>query len=120
MTARLTDAWLTSMARVAERDAANYEITEVVPEAMTALIAEIRSHRAAVDAKFSADAVAVLNDDGKMRRVYLTGREVEALEWAGSCVERRTRSAFYLVNDEERTKTDAALAVLDKLTRSKP
>lgn len=46
-TERLTDAWVTSMERVARKDAANLEITTVVPEAMLSLLSELRERRQA-------------------------------------------------------------------------
>lgn len=111
MSERLTDEELTDALTMLDAD-------HVRPGAydIRLMIAELRERRAADDAQFSAAVAVFADDDGKIHRVFLSGREREALQFARERMER----ALNPVKDDGCpcggcTQYRAAIAVLDKL-----
>ena len=107
MSERLTDDQITALMCACE-DSKKNEMA-----VLGVALAELKERRAADLTKFSADAVAVCNDDGKARRVYLSGREMEALGTLFAFVYREVA-----MTQAECDALKPGLDVLSKLTKA--
>jgi hypothetical protein len=109
---RLRDGRLAGLSIIKTMSAAHVD-HETLKE-VRAMATELRERRAQDDSKFSGDAVAILPNDGKPQRVYLSGADVEVLKWTAN--EFRWEVEHAEVGGYHR-KCKAALEVLERLTK---
>lgn len=79
-------------------------------ETMMTIITELRSYRAAE----SQGVLAVINDDGQMHRVFVTGRELDSLRTLALMLNKHSHEPYAYEGEE----MEEGVAVLARLVES--